>query len=161
MTAIRLPNPFVLRAATNADQPAIWALISAVLAGYGITTSLASTDRDLADIEASYSNKGGSFFVLLDGLTVVGTVALKRESQSSCELCRMYLSPQYRRRGLGRTLLHHAVTEGKAQGYTEIHLKTAAVLVEAIRLYESIGFVRTADIPVSENCDLAMSKKLS
>ena len=160
MTAMPVSDPFKLRAATNADQPAIWALISAVLGSYGITTSLDTTDRDLADIEASYASKGGSFFVLLDGPTVVGTVALHRESESSCELCRMYLSPGYRRRGLGRMLLDKAVTEAKAQGYAEMRLKTAAVLVEAIRLYESVGFVKTTNIPLSENCDLAMSKKL-
>jgi len=57
-------------------------------------------------------------------------------------------------------LLDKAIAEAKAQGYTEMHLKTAAVLVEAIRLYESVGFVRTTDIPASKNCNLAMSKKL-
>jgi putative acetyltransferase len=154
------PPPFTLRPATNLDQPAIWALISSVLRNYGITTDLASTDQDLADIEASFGQRGGCFFVLLDGPTVVGTVALNRESPSCCELGRMYLSPAYRRRGLGRMLLDKAITEAKAQGYAGIHLKTAAVLVEAIRLYESVGFVRTSDTPVSKNCDLAMTKRL-
>jgi putative acetyltransferase len=154
------PAPFTLRPATNLDQPAIWSLISSVLGGYGITTDLNTTDQDLADIEGSYGKRGGCFFVLLDGPTIVGTVALNRESPSSCELCRMYLSPAYRRRGLGRMLLDQAIAEAKAQGHSEIHLKTAAVLVEAIRLYESVGFVRTSDTPVSKNCNLAMTKRL-
>jgi putative acetyltransferase len=152
--------PFTLRPATNLDQPAIWDLISGVLRNYGITTDLDSTDQDLADIESSYDKRGGCFFVLLDGPTIVGSVALNRESPSCCELCRMYLSPAYRRRGLGRMLLDKGIAEAKAQGYAEIHLKTAAVLVEAIRLYESVGFVRTSGTPVSKNCDLAMTKRL-
>jgi putative acetyltransferase len=160
MTVTPASPPFTLRPATNLDQPAIWALISGVLSSYGITTDLDSTDRDLSDISASYWSRGGSFFVLLDGSAVVGTVALNRESPSSCELCRMYLSPAYRRRGLGRMLLDKAIAEARAEGYAEVHLKTAAVLVEAIRLYESAGFVKTAGIPASKNCDLAMTKTL-
>ena len=151
----------VLREAENLDQPAVFALISGVLHAYGIDTDLHSTDEDLADIEASYSSKGGCFFVLLDGAKIIGTVALNRESASSCELCRMYLAPEYRRQGLGRLLLDKAVTEAKSRGYTEMHLKTAAVLVEAIRLYESIGFVKTCDVPSSKNCNIAMTKRLS
>jgi ribosomal protein S18 acetylase RimI-like enzyme len=57
-------------------------------------------------------------------------------------------------------LLDRAMAEAKTQGYAEVHLKTAAVLVEAIRLYESVGFVRTSEVPVSQNCNLAMSKTL-
>lgn len=160
MTVMSANHQLTLRPANNADQPAVWDLISKILADYGITTNLDTTDRDLANIEVSYARSGGSFFVLLDGTTLVGTVALRRESVVSCELCRMYLSPPYRRRGLGRMLLDRAVAEAKGQGYTEIHLKTAAVLVEAIRLYESAGFVRTSAAPVSPNCNLAMSKAL-
>ena len=150
----------VLREAITSDQPAVFALISGVLHGYGIDTDLHSTDQDLADIGANYSNKGGCFFVLLDGARIIGTVALNHESASSCELCRMYLAPEYRRQGLGRLLLDKAITEAKSRGYTEMHLKTAAVLVEAIRLYESIGFVKTCNVPTSKNCNLGMIMRL-
>ncbi len=154
-------HSYVLRAATNADQPAIWELISSVLRSYGIMPDLRTTDSDLADIEASYTSAGGHFFALLDGARLIGTVALAKTSSTACELCRMYLSPEYRRQGLGRQLLDKALSEAKSSGYAEVHLKTAGVLVEAIKLYESVGFERTCSIPVSENCNLAMTMKLT
>ena len=158
---MRAPNSYALREATNADQPVIGALISTVLRTYGIATDLRTTDKDLADIRASYANEGGCFFVLLDGQRLIGTVAITRKSTSSCELCRMYLDSEYRRQGLGRLLLDTAISEAKNRRYAEMHLKTAAVLVEAIRLYESMGFVRTSDVPVSKNCNLAMTMQLA
>jgi len=161
MLGMRVPNTYPIREATNADQPAVWELISAVLHEYGITTDLRTTDADLADIEASYANEGRCFFVMLDGPRLIGTVALTRESDSSCQLCRMYLDSEYRRQGLGRLLLDKALQEAKIRGFAEIHLRTAAVLVEAIRLYESIGFVRTSNVPVTKNCNLAMTKQLA
>ena len=57
--------------------------------------------------------------------------------------------------------LDKALQEAKIRGFAEIHLRTAAVLVEAIRLYESIGFVRTSNVPVTKNCNLAMTKQLA
>jgi putative acetyltransferase len=161
MPAMRAPNSYVLREATNADQPAIWTLISTVLRTYGIATDLRTTDQDLVDIRASYANKAGCFFVLLDGHRLIGTVALTQASESSCELCRMYLDSEYRSQGLGRLLLDKAISEAKDRSYAEMHLKTAAVLVDAICLYESVGFVRTSDVPVSKNCNLAMTMQLA
>jgi putative acetyltransferase len=151
---------YTLRAATSEDPPAIWQLISEVLAEYGIQADLHTTDQDLANLDVSYWSSGGSFFVLEDGSELIGTVALRKETESSCELCRMYLAPEYRRKGLGRMLLDRIINEAKTHGFSEMHLKTAAVLVEAIRLYESVGFVRTNDIPGSKNCSLVMSKPL-
>ena len=149
---------YTLRAATNKDAPAIWALISQVLLGYGITPDLATTDRDLANIEASY--QPGAFFVLLDGARLIGTVALRPDSERRCELCRMYLDARYRRQGLGRRLLEHALVEARRQGIAELYLKTASVLTEAISLYRQASFRAVAGAPASGNCDTVMRMTL-
>jgi len=155
-------GPFTLRAATNADQTAVWSLISQVLGSYGIATDLASTDQDLANIEANYSGNQGALFVLVDGEKPIGTVAVRRESDTSCELCRMYLSPEYRGHGLGRGLLSVAEEHARVRGFTEMRLKTATALEEAIRLYESVGFVRSSSASCGNNskCNVTMFKQL-
>ena len=153
-------DSYTLRTATNADQGEVWALISGVLARYGITTDPNTTDADLVDLEANYSGQNGCLFALLDRTKLIGTVAIRLESDFNCELCRMYLLPQYRRQGLGRLLLDTAEKEAKLRGFTEMHLKTAAVLVEAIQLYESVGFVKTDRVSGSKNCSLVMCKQL-
>ena len=149
---------YTLRAATNADVPGIWALISQVLLSYDIIPDLATTDRDLVDIEASYAP--GAFFVLLEGSRLIGTVALRPEADRRCELSRMYLDAQYRRRGLGRRLLEHALGEARRRGIAELYLKTASVLTEAISLYRQAGFQAVEGAPASGNCDTVMRLSL-
>jgi GNAT superfamily N-acetyltransferase len=149
-----------LREATNADLPAVWSLISSVLRSYGITSNRQTTDRDLADIEANYWNRKGAFFALLKGEGIIGTVALQHETDAICELCRMYLAPQYRGQGLGRRLLEHALREARERGFKEMRLKTASVLVEAISLYKRAGFSTVEGAVTCGNCDLVMRRML-
>lgn len=152
--------PFEFRNATNQDVPGIWTLISSVLTEYGIDACQRTTDSDLNDIERSYWDAGGVFFVLLEDGQVIGTVALHRQSATVCELCRMYLSSRYRGRGLGRRLLNAALEEARARGYEEVVLETAAVLTEAIGLYRTAGFQTACHQPKGGSCDLAMSRRL-
>lgn len=152
--------PFQFRHATNQDGPGIWALISSVLAEYGIDACQRTTDSDLVDIESSYGVTGGAFFALLDNGVVIGTVALHRQSAKTCELCRMYLNSRYRGLGLGRRLLEAALEEARASGYEEVVLETAAVLTEAIGLYRSAGFRQACQQPKGGNCDLVMRRHL-
>jgi putative acetyltransferase len=157
---MRTTGNYTLRKATNADIPAVWALISSVLQSYGITANPATTDQDLVDIEANYWDTKGAFFVLLHGEDVIGTAALHHETDAVCEVCRMYLAPQYRGQGLGRRLLEHCVREARARGFEEMCLKTASVLVEAISLYKSAGFTVVEGADVGGNCDLVMRRRL-
>jgi putative acetyltransferase len=151
---------FTLRAATNADGPAVWTLITSVLRSYGITTNPQTTDLDLTDIQANYWDRNGAFFVLLDGKKVIGTVALHHETDAVCELCRMYLEGRYRGQGLGRRLLEHSIAQARVRGFREVHLKTASVLVEAIDLYKRAGFVTVEGAEAGGNCDLVMRRTL-
>ena len=158
--AIKTTGDYTLRKATNADMPAVWALISSVLRSYGITTNEQTTDTDLTDIEANYWRRKGAFFVLLEGEVVIGTAALHHETDTVCEICRMYLAPQYRGQGLGRRLLEHCLSEASERGFEEMCLKTASVLVEAISLYKRAGFTVVEGAEVGGNCDLVMRRSL-
>ena len=75
---------------------------------------------------------------------------LKYESQDICELKRLYVSPPYRRAGLGRLLVERLLDEARMLGYGKIRIETLDFMVEAIRLYESLGFVRTAQFKSAE-----------
>ena len=56
---------YALLKATNADGPAVWALISSVLRSHAITANEQTTDKDLVDIEGNYWDRKGAFFLLL------------------------------------------------------------------------------------------------
>ena len=158
--AVQKAGDYQLRPATNADGPAVWSLISSVLRSYGITPNRLTTDKDLTDLEANYWNRKGAFFVLLNGEEVIGTVALNRETDAVCELCRMYLAQPYRGQGLGRRLLECCLREARKRGFRETRLKTASVLLEAISLYKRAGFTVLEGAAAGGNCDLVMTRKL-
>jgi putative acetyltransferase len=155
-----MAEDYRLRRATNADLPAVWTLISAILRSYGITANKQTTDPDLTDLEANYWSRKGAFFVLLHGAEIIGTAALRRETDACCELCRMYLAQPYRGQGLGRRMLEVCLREARDRGFAEVHLKTASVLVEAIALYKRAGFTVVEGAPTDGNCDQVMRRSL-
>jgi N-acetylglutamate synthase-like GNAT family acetyltransferase len=154
-------GPYILRVADNRDRQDIWNLINVILSSYGLTMDAKTIDNDLTDIEENYWNRKGAFFVLIDGNKVIGTVALHYESERVCELGRMYLDASYRGKGLGHGMLKHAMSTAKACGFTDIFLKTASVLTEAISLYSRAGFIPVPGKEIDGNCDVLMCKKIT
>lgn len=53
------------------------------------------------------------------------------------------ISPAFRSRGLGSSLLHHAAMGFKKAGLKRMHLEVTTDNTAAIRLYERIGFQKT------------------
>ena len=144
------------RPATNADSAAIQQLVFGVLSEYGLKPDPDGTDSDLGDIEANYQASGGCFDVLIDEAgQIVGSVGLFPVSPGVCELRKMYLASVARGQGQGRRLLEHALAQARARGFARIELETAAVLKEAIALYERTGFRRCASAHLAPRCDSA------
>ncbi len=145
-----------LRAATNRDREAIEALVFGVLAEYGLKPDPGATDADLQNIELSYIARGGLFDVLVDEAgQVVGSVGLFALSRTICELRKMYLAAPARGLGSGRRLLDHALNRARELGFARVVLETAAVLRDAVALYERNGFHRYAPEHMAARCDAA------
>ncbi|MBM4029701.1 MAG: GNAT family N-acetyltransferase [Planctomycetes bacterium] len=145
-----------LRPATNADRQQITTLVYTVLGEYGLTPDPQYTDADLKDIEQSYRQRGGVFYVLEteDG-AIIGSYGLYPMQPGMCELRKMYLRRDYRGRGYGRQMLEEALAQARQLGLGRITLETASVLKEAIRLYESYGFRPYRPDHLSRRCDQA------
>jgi putative acetyltransferase len=154
------PTEPTLRRATDADGPAVRALVFGILRDYNLPTD-AHTDEDLNDFDAHYFSRGGDFTVLTaDGGRVIGCVGLFRAEPTTLELRKMYLDQAWRGRGLGRRLLEHALARARELGAKKITLETAQVLKEAIALYTRNGFRPSACGVHSCRCDLAMELEL-
>lgn len=155
-----------LRRATAADSAAALALVSSVLAEYGLRPDPAGTDADLTDFEGHYFARGGDFAVLEDaGGALLGTcglypLATPENRPRTVELRKMYLVPALRGRGQGRRLLEWAFTRARELGYTRMTLETAAVLKDAIALYERNGFRPDCSGLHSCRCDLGYARDL-
>ncbi|MCC7293995.1 MAG: GNAT family N-acetyltransferase [Phycisphaerales bacterium] len=156
-----MPEGVRLRPASNADGEAVRSLIGDVLREFGLVCDTCGIDADLLDLERAYHQGGGRFDVLETcAPAIVGTVGLVPIREGVCELRKMYLRPAWRGRGLGRRLLVHAIQQARELGFRRMELETAAVLTDAIRLYESFGFVPISSGHMASRCDLAYALDL-
>ena len=151
-----MPPPFQLRPATNADCASVQSLVFGILAEYDLQAAPDTTDVDLFDLEGHYQAQGGSFDVVTDQEgQIIASVGLQPHEPGICELRKMYVLPTHRGHGIGRMLLAHAINKARDLGFTEIRLETAAVLKEAVIMYERAGFQRYETPPGAARCDAA------
>jgi putative acetyltransferase len=81
----------------------------------------------------------------------------------TCELVKMYLLPQARGSGIGRSLIENCIAKAKEFGYKNIYLETMPELKQALTIYAKFGF-EYLKVPMGNSghtgCSLWMIKKL-
>ena len=150
-----------LRPANNKDCEKVIELVYSILKEYDLKPDPEATDVDIKDIEHSYFERGGTFYVLeeKDG-SIIGAYGLYRVEKQTCELRKMYLHSAYRGKGVGKLLLEDALSKAWQIGFKKMTLETASVLKEAISLYKSYGFVEYQPEHLSSRCDQAFVLEL-
>ncbi len=105
---------------------------------------LEQADLDsFADPHAAFIAPGGEvFFTLVNG-QVLGTCALRKESEDTYELCKMAVDPEARGRGLGDVLIRAVIEAARARGARKLYLVSNTQLAPALALYRKHGFVTT------------------
>jgi putative acetyltransferase len=151
-----------IRRATATDAAGVREVVYGVLAEYGLVPEPSGTDADLADLDAHYFSRGGTFDVAIgaDG-RIVACCGLKPAKDAAMELRKMYVRREARGHGLGRRLLDRSLAFARARGMACVELETASVLKEAISLYEKAGFVARPGKPETRRCDRAFVLELS
>jgi putative acetyltransferase len=153
---------FSIRRATNADIPAIRAVVYSVRAEYGVLAAIGANDADLDDIEFGYFGRHGYFEVVEDAAArIVGCAGLYPLSAQRAELCKMYLEKSARGQGLGKRLLEHALAAARRGGFADVWLETNSALLEAIALYMKYGFQPVDSQELLPRCDQAYLLRLS
>lgn len=127
----------------------VWAFVDFLRARYPemqkeIDAYVANQDipGQLADFETHFTPPHGECFLALADDAPVGIVMIRPIGGGICDLNRMYVDPQARGLGVGRTLCAAAVAEARALGYTRVQLSALHRHVEALPLYQSLGFER-------------------
>ncbi|HEY4050883.1 MAG TPA: GNAT family N-acetyltransferase [Acidobacteriaceae bacterium] len=135
----------VVRPYQQGDQPAFQALNEAWIRRYFV---LETKDHEiLGDPEGAILGQGGAIlFATVDGLPV-GCCALIADGPAQYELSKMAVHEDYQGRGIGRKLIKAAIETAKRMGARRIHLETNAILLPALRLYQSAGFT---PVPIEE-----------
>ena len=87
----------------------------------------------------------GECFLAYNNSEPVGIVMLKPHGESDGEMNRMFVRESGRGLGLGKRLGEAVVSEAREFGYSTLWLDALYRHVEAIPLYESMGFERYSD----------------
>jgi putative acetyltransferase len=113
--------------------------------------------EELASLPGAYAPPKGRLLLATAPDGPAACIALRPldpfGGEAYCELKRLYVRPPFRRHGLGRTLAQQIISDARGVGYSRMFLDTLPSMDSAIRLYESLGFMRCPkyyDTPLAE-----------
>ena len=109
-----------------------------------------------ADVECNYIG----FWCAVDDDKIIGTVGVKKLSDTLCELKAMYLYRKYQGQGIGRRLAETAVSFAQDTGFECMVLDTVSTYENALALYKKVGFRETERYNDNERADVFMMKRL-
>jgi putative acetyltransferase len=98
---------------------------------------------EMETLPGCYAPPEGRLLLAYDGSKAVGCIAMRRVNQSIAEMKRLYVSPEYRGRGVGSTLVDALLGEARAS-YARLVLDTRTAMHRAVALYRAKGFVQVA-----------------
>jgi N-acetylglutamate synthase-like GNAT family acetyltransferase len=85
--------------------------------------------------------RGVTYFAIENKNRVVGCVALEQANPEVCYLERLAVLPDQRRRGFGKALVNHVLSEAKRLGVNYVSIGIIAEQTELKDWYKGLGFV--------------------
>lgn len=111
------------------------------------------------------AERSAYFVAEVDGKILGGGGIFPTEGlpEGTCELVKMYLLPEARGIGLGRTLIEKCLETAREKGFQQVYLETLDELHLALKIYAKFGF-EYLKAPLGQSkhfgCGLWMLKKL-
>lgn len=102
--------------------------------------ALQNYEAELAHLEEKYGPPDGRLYLAYWEGALAGCIGLRKMDETTCEMKRLYVRPQFRGKHIGERLVEQIIGEAKTIGYTVMLLDTLPFLDSAIRLYRGFGF---------------------
>jgi GNAT superfamily N-acetyltransferase len=115
-----------------------------------------SLTEEIDRVSEYYSERNGGFWVAVEGVGIVGMFGLEPSGEGAMELRRMYIDPDFRRRGMARKMLDFAEQQCRRRQRPRMDLSTSELQREALVLYRNAGYALVRE----EVADAASHKTL-
>jgi putative acetyltransferase len=99
-----------------------------------------SLTEEIDRVSEYYSERNGGFWVAVEGEGIVGMFGLEPSGEGAMELRRMYIDPDFRRRGMARKMLDFAEQQCRRRQRPRMNLSTSELQQEALSLYRNAGY---------------------
>lgn len=129
--------------------PLIRALFQEYWTAFGFTPCFQNFGAELEGLPGKYAPPSGRLMLARWDGQAAGCVAMRRIDDVRCEFKRLWVKPEFRGHGIGRSMLDWVVAEGRTSGYREVVADTMPAMTRALAMYERYGFERTG--PYSED----------
>jgi len=100
------------------------------------------TADDLENVCNSYSGERDMFLVLKNTDKIIGTVAVKEDAKEVALLRRLFIAPEYRKKGYGKLMVQKAIEFCEKHQYEMISFRGNNQMDSAIKVMERFGFIK-------------------
>ena len=133
----------ITQAHTAEDLSSIKTLFQAYAIGLGLDISFQNFEHELANLPGKYAPPSGALLLARSTSTgeAIGCAGLRPlQPEGTCEMKRLYVSPEGRGTGVGKALAEAVISGAKRLGYGRIVLDTLGSMVTPLKLYRELGF---------------------
>jgi putative acetyltransferase len=133
----------IVRVESPAQIAQVRELFEEYWASFGFTSCFQNFSVEVAGLPGDYTPPGGQLALAMIEGRPAGCAAFRRFDAGRCEAKRLFVRPQFRGHGLGKSLLGWVIAEARSAGYREIVGDTMPVMSQALEMYDRAGFERT------------------
>ena len=134
----------VIRSATDGDIIILRELFENSRLEGQIRENDTGADLDFL-IEGYFECKDSGFWVAQYEEWIVGMIGVQRVSDNSAEIRRLRVRDSYRRKGIGKKLMLHAIEFCKEKQFLKVKLDVRIERSPAIQLFDTFGFLHGSE----------------
>jgi putative acetyltransferase len=125
----------------------------------GVDLCFQKFESELANPLAKYTPPRGIVLLGYWDDVICACGALQDLGENICEVKRIYVRPEFRRKGIARTISEYLLKRANEIGYEKARLDTLRRLTGAVPLYKSLGFTEIAPYNYNPEADIVYMER--